>query len=158
MASRVHEKGPPEGDPEISCRGGRPQAFISIMHIIIGMPAMLIIMGIPMPIMLIMRLQQSMNISLDMPSIGIISQVMPLSVMVQVILAIIIGMGIMPFIGIMLPIIGIMPFIMPMGIMFCIGIMAGIGIICIALLIFRLPVASTAAAVHASASRRGGSG
>ncbi|MCX5571538.1 MULTISPECIES: hypothetical protein [Kaistia] len=128
------------------------------MHIIIGMPAMLIIMGMPMPIMLIMRLQQSMNMSLDMPSIGIISQVMPLSVMVQVIFAIIIGMGIMPPIGIILPIMGIMPFIMPMpGIMFCIGIgiMAGIGIICMALLIFPSPGRSTAAAVHVSASRRG---
>ncbi len=48
------------------------QAFISIMHIIIGMPPIDIIMGMPMPIMLIMRLQQSMIISMDMPSIGII--------------------------------------------------------------------------------------
>ncbi|MCX5578458.1 hypothetical protein OSH12_09255 [Kaistia terrae] len=112
------------------------------MHIIIGMPPMVIIMGMPMPIMLIMRLQQSMNISFDMPSIGIISQVMPLSVMVQVILVIIMGIGIMPPIGIMLPIIGIMPFIMPIpGIMFCmgIGIMAGIGIICMAWLMVQSP-------------------
>lgn len=135
---------------------GENQPFISIMPIIIGMPPIDIIMGMPMPIMLIMRLQQSMNISMDMPFIGIISHVMPLSVMVQVILAIIIGIiagimpfiigiipPIMPFIGIMLFIMGFMPPIM--GFMPIIGIMAGIGIIDIALLIFKLRVCSTAA-------------
>jgi hypothetical protein len=102
------------------------QAFMSVMHAIIGMPPIDIIMGMPMLIMLIMRLQQSMNISMDMPSIGIISQVMPLSVMVHFIMDIIIG--IMPFIiGIMPFIIGIMPFIIGIippiiGIMVCIGI------------------------------------
>ena len=58
-------------------------------------------------------------------SIGAISQVMPVGVMVQVILHIIIGIGI--GIGVMPPIIGIMPFIM--GIMapiICIGIMPAI--------------------------------
>jgi hypothetical protein len=84
----------------------------------------IIIMGIPDFVMLIMRLQHSMNISLGMPSIGIISQTMPVSVISQVkrhiigiiIIGIIIGMlFIMPGIGI------IIGFIMPV-------IMVGIGI------------------------------
>ncbi len=100
-----------------------------MQHII--MPPQAIIMGMPPFIMVIMRLQQSMNISGDMPSIGIISQVMPVGVMVQVILAIIIGMGI----GIIPPIIpfiigiGIMPPIMGIGIMPFIGMPPIIGII-----------------------------
>ena len=60
----------------------------------------IIIMGMPDDIMDIMRLQHSMNMSLSMPSIGIISQTMPFGVILQVILLIIICiMGIiMPFI------------------------------------------------------------
>jgi hypothetical protein len=99
------------------------------------MPPHIIIMGMPLPIMVIMRLQHSRNMSLDMSSIGIISQTMPFAVILQVILAIIIGI-IMPPIGIMLPIIGIiMPFMgMPPIIGFIIGIMPFIiiGFICIA--------------------------
>lgn len=96
------------------------------MHIIIGMPPHIIVIGIPAFIMAIMRSQAIFIISADMPSIGFISQVMPVSVMVQVMLHIIIGiiMGIMPFImfigimfmGIMPFIIGIMPAIMFIGI------------------------------------------
>lgn len=107
------------------------------------MPPHIIIMGIPLPIMVIMRLQHSMNMSLDMSSIGIISQTMPSAVILQVILAIIIGI-IMPPIGIILPIMGIiMPFMgMPPIIGFIIGIpLIGImpfiimGFICIAVFI-----------------------
>jgi hypothetical protein len=100
-----------------------------IEHIIIGMPPQHIIMGIPAPHMAIMRSQHSRNMSMDMPSIGIISQVMPVLVMLQVIFAIIIGIGIMP-IGIIPPIMGIMPFIMgiPPIIGIGIGIMAGIAV------------------------------
>lgn len=119
------------------------------MPIIIGMPPIDIIMGMPMPIMLIMRLQPSMNISMDMPFIGIISHIMPLSVMVQVILAIIIGIiaGIMPFIIGIMPPIGIMPFIMEL-IPPIIGFMPIIGIIDIALLIFKLRGLLDGRAVH----------
>jgi hypothetical protein len=73
------------------------------------MPPQHIIIGIPAVIMAIMRSQHCVNISIVMPSIGFISQVMPSLVMVQVICAIIIG--------IMLFIIGITPFIIGMGIM-----------------------------------------
>jgi hypothetical protein len=87
-----------------------------------GMPPHDIIMGMPAPIIDIMRSQHSLNMSMDMPSIGIISQVMPVFVMVQVIMPIIMGIGIMPpIMGIMPPIMG-MPFIMGIGIMlFIIG-------------------------------------
>jgi hypothetical protein len=44
-----------------------------------------IIIGMPDFIMLIMRLQHSMNMSLGMPSIGIISHTMPVSVISHVI-------------------------------------------------------------------------
>ena len=94
------------------------------MHII-AMPPHAIIMGIPIVLMLIMRSQHSMNMSFMAASIGAISQVMPVGVIVQVILHIIIGIGIMPFIiGIMLFIIGIMPAIIGMviGDIACIGI------------------------------------
>lgn len=98
-----------------------------VQHII--MPPHIIIIGMPPFIMAIMRLQHSMNMAGSIPSIGFISHIMPLSVILQVIMPIIIGMGIgiimgMPFI------IGIMPFIIgdiigwPMPpIMFIIGIM-----------------------------------
>ncbi len=71
--------------------------------IIIVMPQ-IIIMGMPDFIMLIMRLQHSMNISFGMPSIGIISQTRPVSVISQVVRHII-GIIIIGIIG--------MPFIMP---------------------------------------------
>ena len=65
-----------------------------MQHII--MPPQFIIIGMPLDII---RLQHSMNMSLSMPSIGIISQTMPFGVILQVILLIIICiMGIMPFI------------------------------------------------------------
>lgn len=98
----------------------------------------IIIIGMPDDIMDIMRLQHSMNMSLSMPSIGIISQTMPLGVILQLILPIIICiMGIIigfiigmppiiePIIGFIMgipPIIG-MPLIMGfiIGIMFIAG-------------------------------------
>jgi hypothetical protein len=78
-----------------------------MQHIVI-MPQPHII-GMPAAIMFIMLLQHSMNISFDMPAIGIISHIMPVSVILQVMVAII--MGIMPFIIGMPFIMGIMPFI-----------------------------------------------
>ncbi|MGM5036004.1 hypothetical protein [Tardiphaga sp. 803_E3_N1_3] len=107
------------------------------MHIII-MPPQFIIIGIPICIMLIMFSQHFMNMSFMAGSIGIISQVMPLAVMVHFIWQPIIGMPpiitgfIMPpaIIGfIMLP--DIIGFIMP-------PIIIGIGIICIAAFIVSL--------------------
>src|SRR5437016_3197016 len=78
------------------------------------MPPQAIMQGMPAFIMVIMRLQYSMNMSFDMSPIGVISQTMPPAVILQVILHIIIGIGIMPdIIGIMPFIIGIIP---PMGI------------------------------------------
>jgi hypothetical protein len=88
------------------------------------MPPHIIIIGMPFSHMAIMRLQASMNMSLEASSIGIISQTMPFGVILQVILHII--MGIMPPIGIVPPIMGIMLFIMgimPIIIGFIIGIM-----------------------------------
>jgi hypothetical protein len=70
---------------------------------IIGMPAQVIIMGIPAFIMVIICSQQAMNIVCIEASMQVISQVMPVPVMVQVILAIMHGpiiwampIGIMP--------------------------------------------------------------
>ncbi len=106
-------------------------AFIG-MHIIIR-PPQFIIIGIPICIMLIMFSQHFMNMSFMAGSIGIISQVMPLAVMVHFIWQPIIGMPpiiigfIMPpaIIGfIMLP--DIIGFIMP-------PIIIGVGIICVLL-------------------------
>lgn len=97
------------------------------------MPPHIIIMGTPLPIMVIICLQHCIIMSFMAGSMGVISQVMPLAVMVQVILHIIIGI-IMPPIGIP-PIMGIIPFIIgiiPDIIGFIIGIMLpviGIGII-----------------------------
>lgn len=109
-----------------------------LQHII--MPPHIIIIGMPPLIMDIMRLQHSMNMAWSMPSIGFISHVMPVSVILQVIMPIIIGpiimgegiiMGMPPIIGIM-PFMGIMPFIiigdiigwpMPPIMAFIIGIM-----------------------------------
>ncbi|TXH83347.1 MAG: hypothetical protein E6Q77_04565 [Rhizobium sp.] len=109
------------------------------MHIII-MPPQFIIIGMPAFIMLIMFWQHCMNMSFMEASIGVISQVMPFGVIVQVILHIIIGIGIaMPGIppAIGMPIIGIMPFII-IGLMPPI-ILAIIGIICIAVFIGKTP-------------------
>ncbi|MDK4741976.1 MULTISPECIES: hypothetical protein [unclassified Rhizobium] len=114
------------------------QAASIVQHII--MLPHIIIIGMPDDIMDIMRLQHSMNMSLSMPSIGIISQTMPFGVILHVILLIIICiMGIiMPFIIGMPPIMGfiigiIMPFIigfiMPPIIGFIIGIMFMAGFI-----------------------------
>ena len=90
------------------------------MQHIIGMPPQTIIIGIPLPIMLIMRWHISMKAALDMPSIGVISQTMPVAVILQVQFAIIMG------IGIIMPPIGI-PMFMPPPIMgICIGIIIGI--------------------------------
>src|SRR5438105_3910525 len=105
------------------------------------MPPQAIIIGMPAFVMLVMRLQHSMNMSFDMSSIGIISQTMPLAVILQVILHIMTGIGIMPFIigimpfiiGIIPPIMGIIPGIPPI-MLFIIGMppiiigMDGIGI------------------------------
>ena len=95
------------------------------MHIIIGMPPHDIIMGMPELIMAIMRWQAAMNISFETPSIGIISQTMPMSVILQVIVAIMTGIGMPP-----MPIIGIMPIIIGfiiMGIIeFIMGFIIGI--------------------------------
>lgn len=106
------------------------------------MPPHIIIMGMPLPIMAIMRLQHSIIMSVDASSIGVISQTMPVAVILQVILHIIIGIGIaMPGIppAIGMPIIGIMPFII-IGLMPPI-ILAIIGIICIAVFIGKSPFA-----------------
>src|SRR5207244_2225590 len=82
---------------------------------IIIMPPQAIIIGMPAFVMLIMRLQHSMNMSFDASSIGIISQTMPSAVILQVILHIMTGIGIMPCIigmGIIPFIIGIIPFLL----------------------------------------------
>jgi len=91
------------------------------MHIIMGMPPHIIIIGMPAPIIVIMRWQHSLNISIDMPSPGMTLQVMALPDISQLIFIIGTGIGIMPgIIGIippimgMPPIIGIMPDIMGM--------------------------------------------
>ncbi|HEX4111224.1 MAG TPA: hypothetical protein VH020_01695 [Stellaceae bacterium] len=97
--------------------------------IIMVMPH-IIIMGMPDFIMPIIRLQHSMNISFGMPSIGFISQTMPVSVISQVMPHII---GII-IIGIIMGMLFIMEFIMPgIGMPIIIGfimppIMVGIGI------------------------------
>jgi hypothetical protein len=95
------------------------------------MPPHIIIMGMPLPIMVIICLQHCIIMSFMAVSMGVISHVMPFAVMAQVILHIIIGiimppiMGFIVGIGIM-PAMGIAPII---GIMvFVIGIMAGIAI------------------------------
>jgi hypothetical protein len=73
------------------------------MHIIIGIPAQLIIAGMPIAIIAFMALQRSVIICIDEASIGIIRQTMPSFVISQVIrhmsgIAIIIGIIGMPFI------------------------------------------------------------
>ena len=97
------------------------------------MPPHIIIMGMPLPIMVVICLQHCISMSFIAGSIGMISHFMPSAVMVQVILHIIIigiimpPIGIPPIMGIIAFIIGIMGFIMDaMG--FIIGIIAGIAI------------------------------
>jgi len=106
-----------------------------MLHIMV-MPPQVIIIGMPPFIIVIMRWQHSMNMSFMDGSIGVISQLMPAGVIVQVTLHIIIPMGIVPpiigigmdiigmdIIGIMEP--GIIP-VMPIaiGTIACIGIVA----------------------------------
>lgn len=109
-----------------------------MQHII--MPPQAIIIGTPLPIMVHMVWQHCMNMSFIDASIGVISHIMPVGVMVHFIVHIIIGMGmgmgIMPFI---MPGIGIMPmFIIGMFIigMPIIGIAVGmVGIVIAALMV-----------------------
>jgi hypothetical protein len=122
----------------VNSSAGWPQAEVFIgMHIII-MPPHIIIIGMPICIMFIMVSQHFMNMSFMEASIGIISQVMPLAVIVHFIWQpMAIGMPIIGIPVICMPGIGIMPpdiigFIMP-------GIIIGIGIICIAAFIFPTP-------------------
>ncbi len=75
------------------------------MQHIIGMPPHIIIIGMPVFIIFIMPSHMLVNISVDMPFIGFISQVMPVLVMVQVIIHMAIGI-MPPIIGIIPPIIG----------------------------------------------------
>ncbi len=117
---------------------GRDQA---VVQVIIGMEPQHIVIGMPAPHIAIIFLQQSMNMSIDMPSIGVILQVMPSEPISQVISAIMTGIGIMP------PIIGIMPFVIGMPIIIGIGIgMFIIGCICMAgIIAFVLGLGSVAA-------------
>ncbi|SDP10160.1 hypothetical protein SAMN05443582_103400 [Phyllobacterium sp. OV277] len=87
-------------------------------------------MGMPMFIIAVIRSQQSFIISIDMPSIGIISQTMPVGVILQVMVHIIMGMAIIP------PIIGICIGIMPFIIGICIGIIPPIIGICMGIMLF----------------------
>src|SRR5689334_8014625 len=98
------------------------------MHVIIGMPPIIIIMGIPMLMNFIMASQRSRIISRVTPSAGTILQVMP-SLPISMVMRHAIGLavpaivsGIMPIMGIML---GIIPDIM-LGIIPIMGIMLGI--------------------------------
>ncbi len=90
-----------------------------VQHII--MLPHIIMTGMPDDIMDIMRLQHSMNMSLSMPSIGIISQTMPFGVILHVILPIIICI-----MGIIIGFIMGMPPIMEPIIGFIIGFIIGI--------------------------------
>lgn len=107
-----------------------------MQHIIIGPQQH--IMGMPEPIIDIMLLQHCMNMSFDMPAIGVISQTMPVSVILQVMVHII--MGIIPPI-----IIGAIPGIafMPMAgfIPIIIGFMAIIGAMFIGMLPMGIAIA-----------------
>ncbi|WP_437620732.1 hypothetical protein [Sorangium sp. So ce1151] len=123
------------------------------MPIIMGIPPHIIVIGIPADIIFIIASQRSLSMSIDMPSGGIILQVipslpisqdilhiigmpMPIMFCIMLIMLGIIGvpmpimLGIMPImLGIMPIMLGIMPGIigMPMPIMFCImPIMFGI--------------------------------
>jgi hypothetical protein len=108
------------------------------MHIIMGMPPHIIIIGMPAPIIVIMRWQHSLNISMDMPSPGMTLQVIMLPAISQLIFIIGTAIGIMP--GIIPPImgmpdiIGIIPPIM--GIMPGIGMLAGMAPVGICIAVF----------------------
>ncbi|WP_437925764.1 hypothetical protein WMF37_43045 [Sorangium sp. So ce291] len=94
------------------------------MPIITGIPPHIIVIGIPADIIFIIASQRSLSMSIDMPSGGIILQVIPSLPISQDILHII-GMP-MPIMFCIMPImLGIMPIMpgiigMPMPIMFCI--------------------------------------
>ncbi|XXR36551.1 hypothetical protein WME90_37515 [Sorangium sp. So ce375] len=93
------------------------------VHIIMGIPPHIIIMGIPADIIFVMASQRSFSMSIDMPSGGIILQIIPSLVISHDILHIIgmpmpIMLGIMPIMPGIMPIMGvigmpIMPGIMP---------------------------------------------
>lgn len=108
----------------------RQAAFACMTHII-AIPPQHIIIGMPLFAMFIMFWQHCMNMSFIDASMGFISQVMPLAVIVQVIWHIMVGIDIMPPIGIMPfiimgDIIGEVPPIM--GIIICIA-----GVMCLSL-------------------------
>jgi hypothetical protein len=130
------------------------------MHIIIGMPPHIIIIGAPMAIIAVMASQRSFMRGIIDASIGVIFIIIPslvisqdilhiIGIMPPPIMGIIIGI-IMPFIigmGIMLPfIIGIMPFIIGMfmgiGIMppFIMGIMPFIGMFMLPGMFIGIPI------------------
>ncbi|XXU34855.1 hypothetical protein WME93_38835 [Sorangium sp. So ce1000] len=89
------------------------------MHIIMGIPPHIIIMGMPADIIFVMASQRSFSMSIDMPSGGIILQTIP---------SLVISHDILHIIGIPMPIVPIMDIIgMPMPIM--LGIMPIMGII-----------------------------
>jgi hypothetical protein len=125
---RQHKKQRPSGVARpraVYATAARGVYFIAAgMHIIIGMPPHIIIIGMPADIMLIIRWQYSLNMSIDMPSMGMTLHIIASLVISQVmrIIGIGMGIGIMPLIiGIIPPIIGIMPPII--GIMGIVGIM-----------------------------------
>jgi len=91
----------------LTCEAANQQ----VQHIT-GMPLQLIIIGMLQSfIIFIISMQQLFIISMLMPAIGVILQVMPSAIMVHSIMHFIIG--IIAFIGIIIPIIG-MPMPMPM--------------------------------------------
>ncbi|WP_438033029.1 hypothetical protein [Sorangium sp. So ce204] len=104
------------------------------MHIIMGIPPHIIIMGIPDDIIFVMASQRSFSTSIDMPSGGIILQIIPSLVISHDILHII-GMpipvipGIMPIMGIIGMPMPIMPGIIGMLMPIMPGIMPIMGII-----------------------------
>lgn len=94
------------------------------MHTIIGMPPIIIIMGIPMLIIFIMASQRSRIISRVTPSAGIILQIMP-SLPISMVMRHAIAMPVPDIVLGIIPIIGIMPDIM-FGIIPIIGIIPDI--------------------------------
>jgi hypothetical protein len=135
--------------------------FVIGMHIIIGMPPLIIMTGAPMAIIEFMASQRSLMRGIIDESIGIIFIIMPsfvisqdilhmMGIMPPPIMGIIMGI-IMPFIIGMPPIMGIMPGIMLpliMGIIMPpVGIMPPIGMgmpcmlgICIGMLLIGIPI------------------
>ncbi|WP_437895075.1 hypothetical protein [Sorangium sp. So ce124] len=85
----------------------RPRYFVMAgVHIIMGIPPHIIIMGIPADIIFVMASQRSFSMSIDMPSGGINLQVIP---------SFVISHDILHIIGMLMPIMGIIG--MPMPIM-----------------------------------------